>query len=270
MNYFDGIEFIFHGDCPAHEIVIRNRQFNDYYGIQYNHSGQCDLTIDGEDFHLDSGSGFFTGPGHTYSYGAPKGKKRHHMFICFRGERIQKFIDGGLFSPNTFPPVFKLHNPEKFHQNLLELQNLLRYPSSCYNARKTLLLEDILLQIVEQPERTRNLNPLIVESIDQLRNEIADTPQKDWDFAGEAKKISISYPHFRKLFRQITGLSPNNFLIECRLNMAAGLLLGTLLPINEIAHACGYQDEFYFYRLFRQRRFCTASEYRKKSPALFQ
>ena len=147
---------------------------------------------------------------------------------------------------------------------MLELQNLLRYPSGFRAARRAWLLEGLLLQISEQPANDSNINPFLLRNIDQLRRNIAGNVQKSWDFEAEAKKTDISYPHFRRIFRQVTGFAPAHFLIECRLNTAAGLLVQSNLPINEIARRCGYQDEYYFSRLFKRYRFCTASEYRKK------
>ena len=147
---------------------------------------------------------------------------------------------------------------------MLTLQNLLRYPSGFRTARCIHLLEGLLLQIREQPVTENHINPYLRKNIDQLRRDIAAQPQHLWDFEAEAKKISVSYPHFRRIFRQMTGFAPAHFLIECRLNTAANMLVQSNLPINEIAHLCGYHDEYYFSRLFKHYRFCTASEYRKK------
>ncbi|MBE6358494.1 MAG: AraC family transcriptional regulator [Lentisphaerae bacterium] len=265
MNFFDGIEFIRYGNLPDYTVTLNKLYFADYFGIQYNHTGSCRLQIDdGQEIMLKGGEGFFSAPGRAYSYGAPAGKSRHHCFICFAGERVNSFIRGKLFSPFDQRPVFQVHNPEKFYRSMLELQNLLRYPSGFRAARRVHLLEGLLLQINEEPANDGNINPFLRQNIDQLRRNIAAQPQKNWDFTAEAKKISVSYPHFRRIFRQITGFAPTRFLIECRLNTAAYLLLQTNMPINEIAHDCGYQDEYYFSRLFKQYRNCTATEYRKK------
>ena len=264
MDFFDGIEFICFGDAQNYSSFHSKRVFDGYFGIQYNHRGSCLLQVDDEPaVELTDGDGFFTAPDRTYSYGAKNGS-RHHCFICFTGKRVKSFIAGKLFSPFEKLPVFHAHNPEKFYQNMLELQNLLRYPPAFRAARRTHLLEGLLLQINEQPATETVINPFLRKNIDTLRRNIAAQPQKSWDFTAEAKKISVSYPHFRRIFRQMTGFAPAHFLIECRLNTAANMLLQSNLPINEIAHLCGYNDEYYFSRIFKRYRFCTATEYRKK------
>ncbi len=265
MKFFSGIEFICHGDLPDYRLFAHNREFDGYYGIQYNHAGRCQVQFgDGEIYSLHEGSGFFTAPGRCYSYGAPKGESHHHSFICFRGPRVDDFISGGLFSPYAEPPIFTIANPEQFYHHLLELHHLLLSPPAFHPERKIHLLEGLLLSISEEPSNTTPVNPFFRNAIETLRKKIMDKPNKAWDFAEESKKISLSYSHFRRIFQLTTGFSPHRFLIECRLNCAAKMLLESDLPINEIAHNCGYQDEYYFYRLFKQYRFCTALNYRKK------
>ena len=264
MNYFNGIEFVCFGDYCKNAIFFKERQFQDYFGIQYNHAGICQLKINDEPLQLlDAGWGFFTAPGEKYTYGVRPGEFRHHCFICFKGERVKTFISGGLLDLSG-DKVFKVRNAENFYQSMLALQNLLRYPTGFRESLRIHLLEGILLQISESPASISSINPTLLNNIDVLRKKIAENPQLPWNFSKEAKKISLSYPHFRKLFRQAVGLPPTHFLIECRLNMASRILLSNNLPINEVAGLCGYQDEFYFSRLFRKYRFCTASEYRKK------
>ncbi|MBO7328401.1 MAG: helix-turn-helix transcriptional regulator [Lentisphaeria bacterium] len=264
MNYFGGIEFICHGDITEHTTVYKDRCFDGYYGIQYNHAGNCLLQIDNNSqIKLSEGSGFFSAPGRSYTYGAPAKESRHHSFICFCGPRVNSFIEGKLFDPYTENPVFKVSDPEQFYRHILELHHLLLSPSAFRIERKIHLLEGLLLLINESGQDTSAINPFLHNSIEAIRKKIMEKPQKNWDFAEEAKKISVSYAHFRRIFRKHTGFAPKHFLIECRLNQASKMLLESNLPINEIAHACGYDDEFYFYRIFKQYRFCTALNYRK-------
>ena len=265
MNFFNGLEFVCHGNQSDYGTAFHGRTFAGYYGLQYNHAGKCRLRFDdGEEMTFGAGTVFFTAPGRRYSYGAPEGEVRHHCWVCFQGERVKSFISGGIFNPYMPMPVFRLRRPEKFYKEMLELLNLLRYPAGYRTGSRTHLLEGLLLEIAEQPNVWDNINPHLLNNIDILRQRIADAPQHDWDFEEEARKMAVSYPHFRRLFHRATDFSPTRFLIECRLNAACQLLLESGMPINEIAHRCGYRDEFYFYRLFKQHRFCTASEYRRK------
>ena len=88
-------------------------------------------------------------------------------------------------------------------------------------------------------------------------------PEQNWNFEKEARKLSVSYAHFRRLFEQFFQVPPGAFLLSARLEKAAGLLSGTTLTIREIAHECGFQDEFYFSRIFKKYRALPPKSYRQ-------
>jgi AraC-like DNA-binding protein len=54
------------------------------------------------------------------------------------------------------------------------------------------------------------------------------------------KELPMGYSRFRKLFKETVGISPNQYLLELRLNKAKELLQSTNLSINEIAYKTGF------------------------------
>jgi AraC-like DNA-binding protein len=68
------------------------------------------------------------------------------------------------------------------------------------------------------------------------------------DLAGQ---FNMSVTHFRRLFRQFTGRSPNRYITFSRISMAKRYLAEGM-SIQEAASAAGYEDEFYFMRVFRK------------------
>ena len=73
----------------------------------------------------------------------------------------------------------------------------------------------------------------------------------------------VSPYHFSRLFKQATGFSPYQFLIECRVLTAQQLLRAQrALSLGEIAFRCGFADQSSFTRCFRQRTGLTPKQYR--------
>jgi len=52
-------------------------------------------------------------------------------------------------------------------------------------------------------------------------------------------------------------------MIMRRLEYAQGLLCTTSMNIKEVAKKCGYNNEFYFSRIFKQHRGTNPSDFRK-------
>lgn len=78
--------------------------------------------------------------------------------------------------------------------------------------------------------------------------------------------LDISSAHINRIFNQRTGCSPQQYLINTRLNAAQRLLANKNISINEIATACGFSDSAYFCRLFKNGKGVTPSEYREMNP----
>ena len=74
----------------------------------------------------------------------------------------------------------------------------------------------------------------------------------------------MSEDAFSKFFRHKTGRTPNRYIIDYRLGIAARMLLTTKLSVSEIGYACGFNTLSHFNRLFRESKGCTPSEFREQ------
>jgi len=88
----------------------------------------------------------------------------------------------------------------------------------------------------------------IEESISYMRANIEKTLSVD-DFA---ERLKLSGSHYSSLFRKKIGASPIDYFIKLKIQYACQLLSQTDLRISEIADKIGYDDSFYFSRLFKK------------------
>ena len=78
-----------------------------------------------------------------------------------------------------------------------------------------------------------------------------------------AAACSLSVSHFTRAFRKTFGLSAHQYLIRLRIERAKSLLAGTVEPLAEIAHLCGFCDQSAFTRAFTRVERMTPSLWRK-------
>ena len=266
MKYYEKLVFNTHGDLPISQGVSHTGCFRGYYGIQYNHSGSRFFARNDEQpVTVEGPHAFFTYPGTDFYYGAPPGKHRHHCFICFSGTLIRRFISGGLLELNRKNPLIQVVYSERFYSVFSKLNQLISQPGGSMQPRAAWMLEDLLLQLQEQPGVRVHVNAFCERELQLLREKILRQPLLDWSFPDEARKLSVSYSHFRRLFREVAGCAPNQFLIEARLTYAEQMLENGVLSIAEVAHRCGFTDEFYFSRLFKKHRMISPSALRISS-----
>ena len=77
-----------------------------------------------------------------------------------------------------------------------------------------------------------------------------------------SKRINLSAPRLRQLFKRETGLSPIGYLKQLRMNEAAQLLRSSFLSIKEISFQIGAGDISHFVREFRKQYGVTPSNFR--------
>lgn len=80
-----------------------------------------------------------------------------------------------------------------------------------------------------------------------------------------AAQASVSTSHYFALFKRQTGSAPIDYFIRLRMNHARELLDSTRSSIKEIAAEMGYDDPFYFSRVFKSVHQVAPAEYRRRS-----
>lgn len=79
-----------------------------------------------------------------------------------------------------------------------------------------------------------------------------------------AAETTMAPKYFCRVFHQITGRTPINYLNYYRVECAAELLRSTDDSITEIAFACGFNDSCYFSKTFFRYKGVNPKEYRRK------
>ena len=102
------------------------------------------------------------------------------------------------------------------------------------------------------------------ERVRQVKEFIAKNYMNDIRLKEMADLACMAPESFSRFFRNKTGRTPNRYLIDYRLGIAARLLLTTQHPVSEIGFSCGFNTLSHFNRLFRESKGCTPSEFRER------
>ena len=88
--------------------------------------------------------------------------------------------------------------------------------------------------------------------------------ERDLTLAELAEVADLSPFHFARSFKQTTGSTPIQFLMQRRIDFARRLLVESELPIVEIGLRAGFKNQSHFATLFRKITAMTPKAYRNE------
>ena len=149
--------------------------------------------------------------------------------------------------------IINLASSNDSFASVIRLFNLLYRLSLVDNARELSSSSFIDAKEENVDDRVRRVKDYIAA------NYMQDVSNKDL-----ADLVCMSEDSFSRFFRNKTGRTPNRYIIDYRLGIAARLLLTTKLSVAEIGYSCGFNTLSHFNRLFRESKGCTPSEFRER------
>ena len=106
-----------------------------------------------------------------------------------------------------------------------------------------------------------------VEKIEQTIGYMMDHLDQPLQVTTLAAMACVSPSHYFALFKRRTGCAPMDYFTRLRMEQARKLLDSTSRSVKEVAAALGYDDPFYFSRVFKAVNRVAPSYYRQQQLA---
>lgn len=84
-----------------------------------------------------------------------------------------------------------------------------------------------------------------------------------------ARRAHLSVPRFHVVFRNGTGTSPQQYIVQLRIRKAQELLIRTDLSIADVAASVGQPDALFFSRIFKKKCGISPRQYRATTEQTF-
>lgn len=233
------------------------------YIIHYILEGKGMYSIDDSSFPLCAGQGFLIPPNVQTFYTADQEQPWRYLWVGFDGMGAAEYVSDARISRAN--PVFTCKNAGRLKDIVFEM--LQHNTFGVHNEFKLQsLLFDFFSVLTESaaglPTAGTNTDKgglYVKKAIEFIQNNYA-TPIKVSDVAAYA---AVSRSYLYKLFIDVTGRSPQEYLTAFRLTRAAELLSFTGLSVESVAISCGYSDPLVFSKAFKEWQGKTPSAFRK-------
>jgi AraC-like DNA-binding protein len=109
------------------------------------------------------------------------------------------------------------------------------------------------------------------ESIRDARDILRDLAMKPFSQASSIRELfegrGLGYDHHARLFRQVHGLTPLQYVNQIRVDRAKRLLMDSTMSVKEIAENLGFRDSPYLVRLFKKTTGASPGEFRARAKS---
>ena len=109
----------------------------------------------------------------------------------------------------------------------------------------------------------RDKEPVYDKMIDNVIRDIRDHYMEDISLTSLADKYSISTGHLSNMIKERLQVGFSDYISSLRMQRAKELLRDESMSIQEIAETVGYNDYFYFTKVFKKIVGISPSKYRK-------
>ena len=250
---------------PGHSFGPATRN---HYLFHYILSGTGTLMADDfqgntQTYSVKSGQAIMIFPGQINTYIADSKLPWEYIWIEFDGLRVKEALSTTDLCKNA--PVYHSHSKELRERLVEEMLYIVHHPKEPpYHliGHLYLFLDDLL-----QSAKSTRLVPSGRMSdyyIKEAMNYIEQNFQNNISIEDIAAVCGINRSYFGKIFRNIVGQSPQEFLMNYRMIKATELLKLTSLSIADIGSAVGYENQLHFSRAFKNVYGISPREWRNQ------
>ena len=120
-----------------------------------------------------------------------------------------------------------------------------------------------LLLVTLQTTRRDKPSP-VADRLEKTVALLRQNPNKNYSIDDLARQAAISPAHFIARFKQLTGMPPRHFLLDCRLEQAKKRLENTDLAITRLALDLGFDSSQHFASTFKRTTGLTPTAWRAR------
>ncbi len=216
-------------------------------------------------YSIKSGQGFMIFPNQICTYIADAQQPWEYVWIEFDGLRAKETVELSGLCVNS--PVYKAKYKDVAQTMKDEMLYIINHKddSPFHLIGHLYLFIDSFVKssAITQISKSNNLRDFYIK---EALSFIEQNFQNDITVEEIAACCGLNRSYFGKIFHEVLGKSPQEFLISYRMTKATELLKLTSLSIAEVSSAVGYSNQLHFSRAFKKIYGISPRQWRNENP----
>jgi len=171
-------------------------------------------------------------------------------WVGFKGRYVDALREQGFLSPRK--PVYEVGLQNSLLEIYGRIFELVRNQQPLYQIRASSLVLTLLAEVLAHERKTvqHSSSEGLVE---RAKFFMEENIFREVNLNGLGEALGVSTSHLTSVFKSYTAMTPYQYFISIKIRKAKELLEGGTTPIKEVAFRLGFDDQYYFSRLFRKK-----------------
>lgn len=236
----------------------------EYFIIHFISGGKGIFETGGQTYHLSKGDYFVVFPDTEVHYQADSAEPWDYLWIGFQGIKAETYL---AYAGIDAAYVVGRYPNTSFILSCIQQMMLARSTTPYNELRRTSALLMILSSIIEEyhelhPQDNSDANKYQAY-LDRALAYIDENLSEPIKVSNIASYVGIDRSYLATIFKHSLGISPQDYIIQYRMDHACLLLQDPSIKISTISKAVGYPDSLSFSKIFRKTKGISPSSYRE-------
>ena len=246
---------------------IRRKEGVGQYVFIYCVQGCGWYEIEGRHYDIQPNQYFIIPVGKPHNYGAKKASPWTIYWIHFKGTLASCYADHAAVPKEIRPEI---HSRISNRQNLFE--EIYRTLERGYTKENLSFASSLFHYYLGSLRYIHQYRDAAITAsdgngqsvVDAIIHYMKENLEKHLTLETLSRYSGYSISHMSMLFRRQTGLAPLNYFNKLKMDEACYLLCHTDMKVNQICHKLGFDDAYYFSRLFAKLQGKSPKAYREE------
>ena len=230
------------------------------FQIVYVSEGKGSFSTAGKQYQVKAGSILLILPGMQHSYKPVYETGWHEYWVGFTGEFFFKLLEKGILSPDyVFFEIGMRDSIALFFNHIFDEVQLQK---PLYQFKACAAIFSLISEVISY-ERRQEQPSYHQQVVEKAKCIMESNIFGSVNVAGIAFHTGMSASGLNKIFKIYTSMTLYQYYIQIKIHKAKELLEQQEdLPIKEIAAKLGFNDQYYFSRLFKNKTGIAPSQWR--------
>ncbi len=219
----------------------------DQYILIYCTDGKGIIEADGQNYPLGRSCAFCIPAGAKHRYYADGKDPWSILWVHFKGENIKYF-------PLEEKRLIHMHSRHSDNRVMVLFNLLFRVLEKNYTLGNFIYISQVLQLILSEIYFREKIDESTMQDrhVTMVIRFMYQNLGKNLSLQQIADEVKLSKSYLNTVFKSQTGRAPVEFFIHLKMKEACKLLKSTDLYIYEVSARLGYEDQYYFSRIFKK------------------